>query len=402
MQGTQAHVHPYTLPMPYDLATLAARAEEFAPENASQPLVQPIQQATVYAFRDLDDLERAMSGQSGAAFYYRNGTPGGAALEAALAALEGTGAAVATASGMAAILAGFLAALRPGDHLLADERVYGGTYALLTEELPNMGIQVGWTDMTDLAAVEAAMRPNTKLLHFETLTNPLLTLPDVPRLAKLAHERGALLSADNTFASPAVFRPAGHGADLVSHSLAKYLNGHSTAMGGVLCGRADLIAAARTKIVRLGASVSAFDAWMTVQGLKTLSLRMRAHSQNAQAVADVLEGHPRVKRVSFPGLPSHPQFDLAAELFPNGFGGMLALEVEDAAGFVRRLAGKVPLAPSLADVATTLSWPWGTSHRALPEERRRELGITPDLLRLSVGIEDVGDLLNDLEGALEG
>ncbi len=388
--------------MPYDLATLAARAEEFAPENSSRPLVQPIQQATVYAFRDLDDLERAMSGQSGAAFYYRNGTPGGAALEAALAALEGTGAAVATASGMAAILAGFLAALRPGDHLLADERVYGGTYALLTEELPDMGIEVGWTDMTDLDAVESAMRPNTRLLHFETLTNPILTLPDVPRLAKLAHGRGALLSADNTFASPAVFRPADHGADLVSHSFAKYLNGHSTAMGGALCGRADLIAPARTKVVRLGASVSAFDAWMTMQGLKTLSLRMRAHSQNAQAVADVLEGHPRVRRLHFPGLASHPQFELAAELFPNGFGGMLALEVDGAAEFVRRLAGKVPLAPSLADVATTLSWPWGTSHRALPEERRRELGITPDLLRLSVGIEDVGDLLGDLEGALEG
>lgn len=388
--------------MPYDLTTLAARADEHARENASRPLVEPIHQTSVYAFDDLDDLERAMSGESGAAFYYRNGTPNRATLERAVARLEGTEDAVATASGMAAILVGFLAAMQAGDHLLADERVYGGTYALLMEELPPLGIEVGWTDVTDLAAVEAAWRPNTKVLHFESLTNPLLTVADLPRLVRFAHARGALVSVDNTFASPAVLRPALHGAALVSHSLAKYLSGHSTAMGGVLAGGGDLMARARTKAVRLGATIGSFDAWLTVQGLKTLGLRMRAHSGNAQAVADVLHNHPRVKRVHFPGLSSHPQFDLAADLMPNGFGGMVALEVEDAPGFVKRLRGKVPLAPSLADVASTLSYPWGTSHRALPEARRLELGITPNLLRLSVGVEDLSDLLGDLEGALDG
>ncbi|AFZ68629.1 trans-sulfuration enzyme family protein [Deinococcus peraridilitoris] len=386
--------------MPYDLTTLAARADENAQENSSRSLVQPIYQSTVYAFSDLDDLERAMSGESGAAFYYRNGTPNRSTLERAIAALEGTEDAVATSSGMSAILAGFLAVLQAGDHVLADARVYGGTYALLTEELPRLGIQVGWTDVSDLNAVEAAWQPNTRLLHLESLTNPLLTVADVPRLAELAHARGGLVSVDNTFASPAVFRPAVHGADLVSHSLAKYLNGHATAMGGVLAGSRELMALARTRAVRLGGTISGFDAWLTVQGLKTLGLRMRAHSGNAQAVADVLENHPRVRRVHFPGLSSHPQFKLAADLFPHGFGGMMSLEVEDAPGFVKRLQGKIPLAPSLADVATTLSYPWGTSHRALPEARRLEQGITPDLLRLSVGIEDVGDLLGDLEAAL--
>ncbi|WP_019585898.1 trans-sulfuration enzyme family protein [Deinococcus apachensis] len=385
----------------YDLTTLAARAGEEARPNGSMPLVEPIYQSTVYAFPDLDALERAMSGEEPASFYYRNGTPNAATLERALASLEGTEAALVAGSGMAAISAALLGVLRAGDHVVADARVYGVTYALLAEEFPQLGITVTFVDATDHAEVEAAFRPETRVLHVESLTNPLLTVPDVPRLAELAHAREAILSVDNTFASPAVFRPARHGADLVTHSVSKYLSGHSTAFGGVVCGRADLIATARTRLLRLGGTMSAFDAWMTLQGLKTLGLRMRAHSGNAQAVADVLANHPRVRAVYHPGLAGHPQFDLAQDLFPNGFGGMLSADIEDAPAFVRALAGKIPLAPSLADVVSTLSWPWGTSHRALPEAERRRLGITPGLLRLSIGIEDIGDLLSDIEGALE-
>ncbi|CAM3562658.1 aminotransferase class I/II-fold pyridoxal phosphate-dependent enzyme [Deinococcus saxicola] len=386
----------------YDLTTLAARAGEEARPNASVPLAQPIYQSTVYAFPDLDALDGAMSGAEPAAFYYRNGTPNGASLERALAVLEGTEAALVAASGMAAISAAFLGVLKTGDHVITDARVYGVTYALLAEEFPRLGIEVSFVDACDPNEVEAVFRPNTRIVHVESLTNPLLTVPDVPALAKLAHEHGALLSVDNTFASPAVFRPALHGADLVTHSVSKYLSGHSTAFGGVLCARADLVALARTRLLRLGGTMSAFDAWMTMQGLKTLGLRMRAHSGNAQAVADVLVNHPRVKAVYHPGLSGHPQFHLAMDLYPVGFGGMLAADIEDAPAFVKALAGRIPLAPSLADVITTLSWPWGTSHRALPEAERRRLGITPELLRISVGIEDVGDLLGDFESALEG
>ncbi|WP_216317894.1 trans-sulfuration enzyme family protein [Deinococcus aestuarii] len=385
----------------YDLTTLAARAGEEARPNLSTPLVEPIYQSTVYAYPDLGALERAMSGEEPSAFYYRNGTPNAATLERALASLEGTEAALVAASGMAAISAALLGMLKVGDHVVADARVYGVTYALLAEEFPRLGITVTFVDGCDLEAVEAAFRPETRVLHVESLTNPLMTVPDVPALARLAHDRGALLSVDNTFASPAVFRPAVHGADLVTHSVSKYLSGHSTAFGGVACGRGDLIAAARTRLLRLGGTISAFDAWMTLQGLKTLGLRMRAHSGNAQAVADVLANHPRVRAVYHPGLSSHPQFVRAQELYPHGFGGMLSADIEDAPAFVRALAGRIPLAPSLADVVTTLSWPWGTSHRALPEGERRRLGITPNLLRLSVGIEDIGDLLGDIEGALE-
>ncbi|OLV17977.1 Methionine gamma-lyase [Deinococcus marmoris] len=401
MRVTPADKHA-AHPTNYDLTTLAARAGEEARPNASAPLVEPIYQSTVYAFPDLDALDGAMSGAEPAAFYYRNGTPNGASLERALAVLEGTEGALVAASGMAAISAAFLGVLKTGDHVITDARVYGVTYALLAEEFPRLGIEVSFVDACDLNEVEAAFRPNTRIVHVESLTNPLLTVPDVPALAKLAHERDALLSVDNTFASPAVFRPALHGADLITHSVSKYLSGHSTAFGGVLCARADLVALARTRLLRLGGTMSAFDAWMTMQGLKTLGLRMRAHSGNAQAVADVLVNHPRVKAVYHPGLSDHPQFHLAMDLFPNGFGGMLAADIEDAPAFVKALAGRIPLAPSLADVITTLSWPWGTSHRALPEAERRRLGITPELLRISVGIEDIGDLLGDFESALEG
>ncbi|PNY82546.1 trans-sulfuration enzyme family protein [Deinococcus koreensis] len=386
----------------YDLTTLAARSGEEARPNRSAPLVEPIYQSTVYAFADLDDLDRAMSGEEPAAFYYRNGTPNAATLERALALLEGTEAALVAGSGMAAISAALLGVLGAGDHIVTDARVYGVTYALLAEEFPRLGIEVSFVDALNHDEVAAALRPRTRVLHVESLTNPLMTVPDVPALARLAHGHGALLSVDNTFASPAVFRPALHGADLITHSVSKYLSGHSAAFGGVVCGRADLLALARTRLLRLGGTISAFDAWMTMQGLKTLGLRMRAHSGNAQAVADVLVNHPRVKAVYHPGLSDHPQFHLAMDLFPQGFGGMLSADIEDAPSFVKALAGRIPLAPSLADVMTTLSWPWGTSHRALPDAEKRRLGITPNLLRISVGIEDIGDLLSDFEGALDG
>ena len=385
----------------YDLTTLAARAGEEARPNRAPALVEPIYQSTVYAFADLDDLDRAMSGAEPAAFYYRNGTPNAATLERALATLEATEAALVAGSGMASISAALLGVLKAGDHVITDARVYGVTYALLAEEFPRLGIEVSFVDACDLNEVEAAFRDTTRVVHVESLTNPLLTVPDVPALARLAHERGALLSVDNTFASPAMFRPAEHGADLVTHSVSKYLSGHSTAFGGVLCASAELVALARTRLLRLGGTISAFDAWMTMQGIKTLGLRMRAHSGNAQAIADVLVNHPRVKAVYHPGLSDHPQFHLAMDLFPQGFGGMLSADIEDAPRFVKALAGRIPLAPSLADVVTTLSWPWGTSHRPLPEGERRRLGITPNLLRLSIGIEDIGDLLGDFERALD-
>jgi cystathionine gamma-synthase len=385
------------------IQTLAARAGEAEAAPRGRPLVTAIHQSTVYAFASLEELE-ASYGDDGL-IYYRNGHANGRVLEAALAALEGGEDCAVAASGMAAILAGLSSALPAGSHLVADRNAYGGTFALLTRDLPRLGISVTLVDATDHSAVATAITPATRALHVETVSNPNVRVADLAALAGLCRERGLILTVDNSFASPAVVRPLEHGADLVFGSLAKYLGGHASAFGGVLAGRADLVRVAREQLVRQGATPGAFDAWAALQGLKTLPLRMRAHSRNAVQVAAFLAEHPRVTRVEHPSLPSHPQHALAASLYPEGTGGMLSFEVEGglpgASALVRNLAGRIPLAPSFADVATTLSYPAGTSHRALGPDDRGAIGVTDGLLRLSVGIEDPDDIIADLRAGLD-
>ena len=387
-------------------ATRAARVGE--PETrvgASRPLAEPIHQTTVWSFDDLAAVDDWYEGRSKDTFlYYRNGNPNTVALERAVADLEGAEAGAAAASGMAAIAGVFLAVLKAGDHVVADRNVYGGTTVLLRGELARLGIETTFVEPTDLDAVTAALRPNTRVLHVESLSNPLLRCPDLAALAEIAHGHGAVLSVDNTFASPALLRPVEHGADAVTHSLAKYLGGHSTAVGGVAVGRADLIQTVRDRLMRYGATIGALDAWMSVQGVKTLELRMRAHSQNALAVARELESRSDITRVYYPGLPSHPDHATAARLFRDGLGGMLSFDVGSGAGARAFLdavgrAG-IPFAPSLADVRTTVSYPAGTSHRMISAEERAAIGVTDGLIRLSVGIEDPADVIADLDRAL--
>jgi cystathionine gamma-synthase len=389
--------------------TLAARAgssgSAAGAAEAGQPLVPAIAQTTVYTYPSLEALEAVYGGEEPGHIYYRQGHANGEALEEAVAALEGAEATVTAASGMAAISAGMLATLTAGDHMLADRNVYGGTHALLTEELARLGIAATLVDAANEGALEAALRPETKLLHLEALSNPMLRVCDLPRVIGWAKARGLVVTVDNTFATPALMRPIEYGADLVFHSLPKYLGGHSAAMGGVAAGRRELVEEARARLMHLGGTLGPFDAWMALGGLKTLGLRMRAHSENALAVARFLARHPAVTRVEHPGLPTHPQHALAQTLYPHGTGGMLAFEVAGGHGgatrLVRALAGHIPLAPSLADVATTVSYPAGTSHRSLSAEARAALGISDGLLRLSVGIEDADDILTDLEKGLE-
>ncbi len=386
------------------IRTVAARVGAAGMSGAGEPLAGAIYQSTVYTYPSLEALEAVYRGEEHGHIYYRQGQPNGEALEAAVAELEGAEEAAAAASGMAAISAGMLAVVSAGEHIVADRNVYGGTHALLAEELPRLGITATLVDAAELAAVEAAVQPNTKLLHLEALSNPTVRVCDLPRLIALGKARGLTVSVDNTFATPALMRPIEHGADLVFHSLPKYLGGHSAAMGGVVAGRRELVEAALARLIHLGGTLGPFDAWLALGGLKTLGLRMRAHSENARAVARFLAGHQRVTRVEHPGLASHPQHAVAAALYPDGTGGMLAFEVEGgyagAARLVRALAGRIPLAPSLADVATTLSYPAGTSHRALTAEARAAIGISDGLLRLSVGTEDPEDILADLEAGL--
>ena len=372
-------------------------------EPRSRPLLPPIHQTTVYAFDSLDDLEAVYGGAPGGV-YYRNGSPTHAALEAAIASLEGAEAAVTAASGMAIATAAALALAGAGDRVIGDTQAYGGTYTLLTAELPRLGIEATFVDATDLEAVRRALRAGgARALFVEALSNPTLRVMDVPALCALGRAHGVPVIVDATFASPALIRPVEHGAALSWHSLAKYIGGHSAATGGCAAGERELVGAIREKITRLGAVQGAMDAWLSLLGIPTLPLRMGAHTRTARAVASYLEAHPAVAGVHFPGLPSHPQHALAARLYHDGSGGMLAFELRGGAAAARRFLASLELiafSPSLADVTSTVSYPLATSHRGLPAEVLAAAGVTPGLIRFSAGIEDPADVIADLERAL--
>ena len=384
-------------------ATQAARAGIDLKIGLGTPINPAIHQATVYAYNSLEALESVYHGETGYV-YYRNGHPNATALEQLLTQLEHGQAAVTAASGMAAISALLLGNLQAGDHVVADQNAYGGTFALLSLDLPRFGIGVTLVDANDITALEAAFLPNTKWLHLESLSNPTLRVADLPRLIALGKQKNVTVCVDNTFVSPALLNPLQHGADVVVHSLAKYIGGHGAVMGGACIGTTQVVQAARAALLRLGGTISAMDAWLGLLGAKTLTLRMQAHSHNALAVAEFLESHPKVRRVDYPGLVSHKQHHLARELFRHGYGGMMAFELHGgyaaASSFVKAISHAIPLAPSLADVSSTLSYPAATSHRALSPEARATIGVTDGLLRLSVGIEDVADILADLKQAL--
>jgi cystathionine beta-lyase/cystathionine gamma-synthase len=334
--------------------------------------------------------------------YSRAGNPTRDRLEEALAALEGGTSAHAFGSGMAALTA-LMAPLHTGDHLICSHNVYGGTARLLDEVICHFGIEVEYVDLADLDAVAAALKPNTKLIHVETPTNPLMQLTDIAAVSALAHGRGAEVSVDNTFLSPALQSPLALGADIVMHSTTKFLNGHSDGLGGVLIGtkpehkdRYILMQKA------LGGILSPFECFLVLRGIKTLPLRMKQHDENGRAVAEFLSTHPKVDKIFYPGLASHPQHDLAVRQ-QRGFGSMMTLELasQDAVG---RFLAAVKLflnAESLGGVESLASHSATTTHAGMTEERRQAIGIKPELVRLSVGIEDKDDLIEDLAQALE-
>jgi cystathionine gamma-synthase len=386
----------------FRFATRVARAIRM-PASASRPLTPPIHLANVYVFDDLAQVDAVWEGERAGYVYGRFGTPSHTMLETTLASLEGGDAAVVTASGMGALTALFHAVLRPGDHLVAGRDLYGTTSALLRDQAPRWGIGVSVADATDVAAVEAALTPATRAVFVEAVSNPLLRLADLPALADLARRRDLALLVDATFASPALLRPIEHGASAVHHSATKYLSGHGDVTAGVIAGTRVLVEATRAQAVRLGLNLGAFDAWLTLRGVRTLGLRMARHSENALALARFLVERPEVGHVHYPGLPDHPQHALAAKLMPDGFGGMLSFELRGGASAVERFFASLTLiefAPSFGDVATTWSYPARTSHRPLSAAEQAALGIAPGLVRLSVGIEDVEDLRDALAAAL--
>lgn len=381
-----------------------ARAGKHASPPVTTPTVTPIYQTSVFTFNSLEQVDEAFNGIPGGYVYSRMHNPNHSVLEETLADLEGGEAAVVTSSGMGAILIACLGHLAAGDRMLVTRDCYGGTQVQFVQEFRRFGITVDFVDFTDLAATEQALQTGAKVLYLETISNPLMKVVDIPALSQLAHQHGALVLIDNTFASPYVCQPLTLGADLSIHSLTKYLNGHSDVMGGVVIGSAELIKPVKRAAVNLGPTPSPFDCWLVLRGLKTLALRMERHCSNALALAETLAKHPAVRAVYYPGLPGTAQHGLASQQFRQGFGGMLGFEVaggvEGAESVIRALQ-LAELVPSLAGVTTTISHPAKTSHRGLTAAQRAELGIDDGLIRLSVGIEAIADLQADFVQALD-
>ena len=334
--------------------------------------------------------------------YSRTGNPTRQALEEALASLESGAYGLAFASGVAATTAVFQL-LAPGDHVVAGDDLYGGTYRLLENVYRPWGVEVGYADSTSPDSFAALYRPNTRLFWVETPTNPLLKLVDLAAVAKVAREAGALLAVDNTFASPYFQRPLELEADVVVHSTTKYLGGHSDVVGGAaVVRREDLFHKLQFYQNAAGAIPGPWDSWLVLRGLKTLAVRMREHERNALHLARQLEDHPAVERVHYPGLASHPQHELAQRQM-SGFGGMLAVELKGGFAAVERFVARLKvftLGESLGGVESLACYPPRMTHASLPAEERQRRGIRDNLVRLSVGIEHVKDLEADLLGAL--
>lgn len=384
-------------------STRAIRAASRVPDAPQPPINVPIYQTATFEVADAAELAGLLEFERPGHSYTRYSNPTHAALEAAIAELEGAVAGLATASGMASIHAVILSVLRTGDDLVMPRAVYGGMVGLAGSVLERSGIGSRRVDTTDLAQVEAAIGPRTRLIWVETISNPTTAVADIAALAELAHDRGVLLAVDNTFASPALANPLALGADLVVHSTTKYIGGHSDLTGGVLVGTAERVAAARTIVINAGGNAAPFEAFLALRGLKTLALRMERHSANALAVARALEGAPGVARVLYPGLASHPQHDLAVRTLCNGMaGGMLAIELAGGRRHGERFLERVRVAvhaTSLGGVETLVSHPASSSHRQLADDELADAGLSPGMVRVSIGLEDEADLVEDLVGA---
>jgi len=384
-------------------STRAIRAASRVPDAPQAPLNVPIYQTATFEVADAAELAALLEFERPGHSYTRYSNPTHAALEEAVAELEGAAAGLATASGMAAIHALILSVLRTGDDLVMPRAVYGGMVGLAGSVLERSGIGHSAVDTTDLAEVEAAIGARTGLIWVETISNPTTAVADIAALAELAHARSVLLAVDNTFASPALANPLALGADLVVHSATKYIGGHSDLTGGILVGPDERVAAARKILINAGGNASPFEAFLALRGLKTLALRMERHSANALAAARALQGSSGVARVLYPGLAAHPQHELAARTLRDGMaGGMLAVELTGGRRHGERFLERVRVAvhaTSLGGVETLVSHPASSSHRQLADDELAGAGLSPGMVRVSVGLEDEADLVEDLVGA---
>jgi cystathionine beta-lyase/cystathionine gamma-synthase len=371
--------------------------------DATTAVSAPIYQTSTFVLGTPEEGADLATQTAPARYYTRYGSPNTKAVEAVVMSLEGTEAALALGSGMAAISAALLSNLRSGDHVVAQNTHYTGTLSLLHETLPAYGIEVTQVDQRDPAAFERAIRPNTAIVYTESPTNPTLDLTDLRETAALARASGAQSITDNTFASSYNQRPVDLGYDVVIHSATKYLNGHADVTAGVICARQSIVDRAWEYGRVHGPVLHPFEAWLLRRGLKTYGMRMDAHNRNALHIAKFLETHPSVTRMHYPGLPSHPQHLLARQQMVGGFGGMLSFELtggyEAGIALLRRV--KLCLvAVSLGGVETLIIHPASMIHARQSDEELQRAGISPGLIRLSVGVEDPQDIIMDLDQAL--
>jgi cystathionine beta-lyase/cystathionine gamma-synthase len=384
-------------------STRAIKAAGRAPRVPQAPVNVPIYATSTFEVADAAELADLLEFERPGHSYTRYSNPTHEALELTLAELEGGESGLVTASGMAAIHAVVLSVAGAGDEIVIPRAVYGGTVALARSILARSGIGHVAVDTADANAVEAAIGPKTRLLWLETISNPTTAMADVATLAELAHARGVLVAVDNTFASPALCNPLSLGADIVVHSTTKYVGGHSDLMGGAVIGSAERVAAARHVMINAGGNASPWEAFLALRGLKTLALRMERHSSNALAVARALEAADGVAAVRYPGLPSHPQHELACRVLRGGMaGGMLAVELAGGRGHGERFLDRVRVAvhaTSLGSVETLVSHPASSSHRQLADADLAGAGLTPGTVRVSIGLEDAEDLVADLVAA---
>ncbi|MEO0073459.1 MAG: aminotransferase class I/II-fold pyridoxal phosphate-dependent enzyme [candidate division WOR-3 bacterium] len=388
-------------PVKLALDTLCVHAGQ--PHGAGEPVVQPIVASSTFRFRDADHGAALFAGREKGYIYTRMLNPTVKALEDAIATLENGHAALACASGMAAISTTIAAFCSAGDHIISSEAVYGATASLINSVITRLGISCTFVNTADLDATRKAFQPNTRLLFLETPGNPTLVISDIAAIARLCHERSCLLVVDNTFMSPVLQQPLALGADIVVHSLTKFLNGHADVVGGIIVASTEeQYSLLRKTLNNLGGVLPPFEAFLVHRGIKTLAIRMQRHCENAQKVAEWLADHPKVESVAFPGLRSHPQYELGRRQM-KGPGGMISFELSGGIEAGKRLMNSTrlcALAVSLGGVETLIQHPASMTHAAMTPEQRHKAGITDGLVRLSVGIEEAADIIADLELAL--
>lgn len=373
-------------------------------ESQSVPETLPVYFSSVFAFDDVPSVDDIYEHRTDGYVYSRMKNPNADAVSEILAKAEGAEAGLVFSSGMSAIILSILAVVSAGDHIISSPVLYGGVHDFLSNELARYGVSVTFVDFLN-DEIEKYIRPETKLIYTESLSNPLLEVPDYKKIADIAHKHCLLFYIDNTFATSVVVKPYKYGADLVLYSATKYLGGHSDIIGGAAVGRKDVIDRIQPKLVLYGAVLSPAESWLLARSLRTLQLRVRKHSENALAVARFLESHPKIERVYYPGLESSPSHELAKAQFEDGhFGGMLSADIrggEKEASAVIANLGFIKFVPSLAGTATSVSYAVKTSHRAYSDEELKKAGITAGQLRFSIGLEEAEDIIAEISDALD-